>query len=217
MKRMIALLTATSLLAACQQLNDSYGNNQNTYKGAGLGAALGAGIGALTGDGHTERRQRATVGAVAGAFAGMAIGQYMDRQEDQLRQDMAGSGVDVQRQGDNIILNMPNSITFAIDSSMIQSQFDATLNNLAATLKGYPDTRINVIGHTDSTGSDSYNQQLSERRALAVADYLRSQGVASERLFAIGRGETQPIASNDTESGRAQNRRVEVVISPQAN
>lgn len=214
MKKLITLIAATSMLAACQQVSDSYDNNQNTYKGAGLGALLGAGVGSLTGDGSTERRQRATVGAAAGALAGMAVGQYMDRQEDAMRDSLQGSGVDVTRQGDEILLNMPSSITFAFDSSNIQSQFYGTLNNVADVLKQYPDTNIQVIGHTDSVGSDSYNYSLSERRAAAVSGYLGNQGISRARLSEIGRGETQPIASNDSDYGRAQNRRVEVRIIP---
>lgn len=214
MKKIITLVAATSMLAACQQVNDSYGNNQDTYAGAGIGAILGAGLGSLTGDGSTERRQRATVGAAIGAIAGAGIGQYMDRQEDAMRDSLQGSGVEVQRQGDEILLNMPSSITFAVDSSTIQSQFYGTLNNVAGVLKQYPETSINVIGHTDSTGSDSYNYTLSQRRASAVSGYLGSQGINYSRLSELGKGESQPIASNDSDYGRAQNRRVEVRIIP---
>jgi len=210
MKKLITVIAATSMLAACQQMGDSYGNNQSTYKGAGLGALIGAGLGSLTGDGSTERRQRATVGAAAGALAGMAVGQYMDRQEDAMRGSLEGTGVEVQRQGDEILLNMPSSITFAVDSSQIQPQFYGTLNNVSQVLGQYGDTRINVIGHTDNTGSDSHNQALSQRRAAAVSNYLGSQGINYNRLSQTGYGENQPIASNATAAGRAQNRRVEV-------
>ncbi len=214
MRNMIAILATASLLTACQTVGESYENNSSTYKGAGLGALLGAGAGSLTGDGSTERRQRATVGAGIGALAGMAIGQYMDRQEDSLRGELAGSGVTVNRQGDEILLNMPSNITFAVDQSNIQPQFYGTINNLSDVLKQYPETRINVIGHTDSTGDAGYNQSLSERRAYSVSNYLSSQGVSSSRLNAMGMGESQPIASNDTVSGKSQNRRVEVRIIP---
>ncbi|MDG1287534.1 MAG: OmpA family protein [Rickettsiales bacterium] len=216
MKRLIALLATTTLLTACQQVSDSYDNNGQTFNGAAIGAIAGAALGSLTGDGSTERRQRATIGALAGAAAGAGIGQYMDRQEDQLRGQLAGSGVDVKRQGDDILLNMPSSITFAVDQSNIQSQFYGTLSNVASVLKSYPETTINVIGHTDSSGAADYNQSLSERRAQSVVQYLGGQGVAYARLDAYGQGESQPIASNNTLSGKAQNRRVEVRIIPQA-
>ncbi len=214
MKKLITVIAATTMLAACQQVSDSYDNNGSTFKGAGLGAIIGAGLGSLTGDGSTERRQRATVGAGIGALAGAAVGQYMDRQEGALRDNLEGSGVDIQRSGDEILLNMPSGITFAVDSSNIQSQFYGTLNNVADVLKQYPDTNINVIGHTDSTGDDNYNYSLSQRRAAAVSGYLGSRNVPYSRLSEKGMGESQPIASNDTVSGRAQNRRVEVRIIP---
>jgi outer membrane protein OmpA-like peptidoglycan-associated protein len=216
MKKLIVLTATVSLLAACQQMNDSYQNNQRTYQGAGLGALIGAGIGSLTGDGSTERRQRATVGAAIGALAGMGAGQYMDRQEDQLRDNLSGSGVDISRSGNDILLNMPSGITFAIDSSTIQSQFYGTLNNVASVLQQYPETQISIVGHTDSTGTESYNQSLSERRANAVSRYLSNQGIAYARLNAYGVGESQPVASNNSEAGRRQNRRVEVRITPVA-
>lgn len=213
--RKIAIFAATAtLLTACQQVGDSYDGNQNSYKGAALGAAIGAAIGSLTGDGSTQRRQRATVGAGAGALAGIAIGQYMDRQEDSLRDKLSGSGVEVKRQGDEILLNMPSSITFAVDRSDIQPQFYSAINDVASTLKQYPKTYITIAGHTDSTGKITYNQYLSERRAESVADYLRGQGIGYDRISTKGYGESQPIANNHTETGRAQNRRVEVRITP---
>lgn len=214
MKTLIAALAATTLLAGCQQMNDSYSGNKDTYRGAGIGAVLGAGLGSLTGDGSTERRQRATVGAAIGAVAGAAIGQYMDSQEGQLRDSLQGSGVEVSRQGDNILLNMPSNITFAVDSANIQSQFYGTLNDVASVLTQYPETQIQVLGHTDSTGSHSYNQGLSERRAWSVSNFLGNKGVSSARLSGVGFGETQPIADNASDYGRAQNRRVEVRIMP---
>lgn len=207
MRRMIAVMLCTSLLAACQQ-GAGYQQNQRTYQGAGAGALLGGLLGSM------ESSEHAAGGAALGALAGGAIGQYMDRQEATMRQELQGTGIGVQRQGDNILLNIPNSITFDFDSARVWSQAEGTLGDLAGVLNQYPQTMIDVIGYTDSVGSEKYNQDLSDRRAQAVANKLRDFGVASQRLMVIGRGENQPIASNDTESGRAQNRRVEIKISP---
>jgi outer membrane protein OmpA-like peptidoglycan-associated protein len=138
----------------------------------------------------------------------------MDRQEREIRERTAGTDVEVMRQGDDLILSMPSGITFATDSSSIQPQFRPTLDKVADVLDRYNQTYVDVYGHTDSTGSDAYNQALSERRADSVASYLVSRGVESARLEALGYGETQPIASNDTVEGRAQNRRVEIKIVP---
>ena len=198
------------------QTNDPDDPNR-TRTGALIGAAVGAGAGAATGDDATERRQRALAGAAVGAAGGAAIGAYQDRQEAELRRRLEGSGVDVSRQGDNIMLNMPDNITFDFNSSTLKSQFYPVLNDVAATLNEYNQTRIEVTGHTDSVGSESYNQDLSMRRADSVASYLSSQGVSRGRMAVNGAGETRPVASNDTESGRAQNRRVEITIIPNAS
>jgi outer membrane protein OmpA-like peptidoglycan-associated protein len=149
-----------------------------------------------------------------GGLAGGAIGAYQDRQEAALRRELAGSGVDVVRQGDNITLNMPGNITFAFDSATLQPQFQPVLNNVAQTLNEYNQTVIEVAGHTDSVGSDAYNQKLSVDRANSVAGYLSTRGVSMTRMIVTGAGETRPVASNDTEAGRAQNRRVEITIVP---
>jgi outer membrane protein OmpA-like peptidoglycan-associated protein len=138
----------------------------------------------------------------------------MDKQERELRARTAGTDVQVTREGDNLVLNIPSGITFAYDSADVQPQFQRTLDQVASTLSQYNQTYIDVYGHTDSTGSDSYNQTLSDRRATAVADYLSSRGVQTARIGTRGYGETQPIASNDTDAGRAANRRVEVKIVP---
>lgn len=207
MRRIVAVLLSTSLLTACQQ-GAGYQQNQRTYQGAGVGAAIGGLLGSM------ESSEHALGGAALGALAGGAVGQYMDRQEDTMRQQLQGTGIDVQRQGDNLLLNIPNSITFDFDSARIWSQAEGTLGNLAGVLNQYPQTMIDVMGHTDNVGSEKYNQDLSDRRAQAVANKLRDFGVASQRLMVLGYGEKQPIASNDTEAGRAQNRRVEIKISP---
>lgn len=185
-----------------------------TQRGALIGAAVGAVAGLLTGDDATERRQRALVGAGVGGLAGGAVGAYQDRQEAELRRRMAGTGVDVVRQGDNITLNMPENITFAFDSASLNSRFYPILDNVASTLNQYNQTIVEVAGHTDSKGTDAYNQNLSERRAGAVAGYLGGKGVMRERMITVGAGESRPIASNDTEAGRAQNRRVEITLVP---
>ncbi|HEX8419043.1 OmpA family protein [uncultured Sphingomonas sp.] len=179
----------------------------------GIGGALG---GYLLGDLVGGRRDRTEkiLGAGIGGLAGAGIGAYMDKQERELRARTAGTDVQVTREGDNLVLNIPSGITFAYDSADVQPQFQRTLDQVASTLSQYNQTYIDVYGHTDSTGSDSYNQTLSDRRATAVADYLSSRGVQTARIGTRGYGETQPIASNDTDAGRAANRRVEVKIVP---
>ncbi len=179
----------------------------------GIGGALG---GYLLGDLVGGRRDRTEkiLGAGIGAVAGAGIGAYMDAQERKLREETAGSGVDVIRDGDNLVLRMPSGITFSYDSAAVQPQFQPTLNDVASVLAQYPKTYIDVYGHTDSDGTDAYNQALSERRAQSVADYLTTHGVQSARIATRGFGETQPIASNATEEGKASNRRVEIKIAP---
>ncbi|MFN3521303.1 MAG: OmpA family protein [Phenylobacterium sp.] len=214
----IALAGAAAMAVAACTTTDPYTGQvvrDNTRTGVLAGAAGGALLGYLTNTNKGEQgRKNALIGAGVGALAGGAVGNYMDRQQAQLRAQLAGSGVDVQRQGDNIILNMPSDVTFAVDQADIQSRFYPVLDELAQTLNQYPQTTIDVIGHADSTGADAYNQALSERRASSVASYLVSRGVLRDRLYVAGRGESQPIASNDTEAGRAQNRRVEVILRP---
>lgn len=209
-----ALAIATT---ACTTVDPNTGVvvRDNTKTGILAGAAGGALLGYMTNTSKSEQgRKNALIGAGVGALAGAAVGNYMDKQQAQLREQLAGSGVDVQRQGDNIILNMPSDVTFAVDRSDIEARFYPTLDKVADTLVQYPQTTIDVIGHADSTGDAAYNQALSERRASSVASYLVSRGVLRDRLYVAGRGETQPIASNDTVEGRAKNRRVEVVLRP---
>ncbi|MBY8828296.1 OmpA family protein [Hephaestia mangrovi] len=179
----------------------------------GIGGALG---GYLLGDlvGGRHDRTEKIVGAGLGGIAGAGIGAYMDKQERDLRARTAGTDVRVTRQGDNLVLNMPSNVTFAYDSATVQPQFQSTLDQVAQVLSQYNETYIDVYGHTDSTGSEAYNQQLSERRANSVAAYLESRGVQSARIGTRGFGETQPIAPNDTEEGRAANRRVEIRVVP---
>lgn len=179
----------------------------------GIGGALG---GYLLGDivGGRNDRTAKIVGAGLGGIAGAGIGAYMDKQERDLRARTAGTDVQVIRQGDDLILNIPSGINFAYNSADVQPQFRRTLDQVSGVLSQYRDTYIDIYGHTDSTGSDEYNQTLSERRAISVADYLSGRGVQSARIGTRGYGKTQPIASNDTEQGRATNRRVEVKIVP---
>jgi len=203
----------TSCASYTGQTNDP--NDPNRTRNAALiGAAVGAAAGLASGGNATERRQRGTVGAAAGAALGAGIGAYQDRQEAALRRQMAGTGVEVERQGDNITLNMPSGITFDFAKSDLKPEFRPVLDNLATTLNEYNQTRIEVIGHTDSIGSDSVNMTLSQSRANSVAGYLGSRGVASSRMIVTGAGKTRPVASNDTEQGRAENRRVEITLVP---
>lgn len=214
---MAALVTLTTIAAGgCQSL-DAYtqeSKTSSTAKGAMIGAAAGAVAGLVSGDDAVERRQRAMILAGVGALAGGAVGNYMDRQEAKLRAELQGTGVSVTRIGDNITLNMPGNVTFATDSSDLSPAFFDVLNSVAKVMKEYNKTVVEVAGHTDSTGSDSYNQSLSERRAGAVAQYLRSQNIGSERLLTVGMGEARPVADNGSADGRQANRRVEITMVP---
>jgi len=170
----------------------------------------GLGHGGLVGD----DRRNAAVGAGIGAVAGGAVGAYLTRQEADLNEDLAGTGATVVNTGDQLIVTLPENVTFAVDSATIQPRFTDTLREFAFTLQTYPSTLIDVVGHTDSTGASAYNQRLSEARATSVLEFLAAEGVKRERMVAVGRGESQPVASNATVQGRAANRRVEIVITP---
>ncbi len=208
----ICLIFAAS---ACSTVNP-YTEEKQTSKlaiGAGIGAASGAVIGLLTAD-SKDRQKNALIGAGLGALAGGSIGYYMDVQEAKLRQRLRGSGVSVTRAGNQIMLNMPGNVTFASGSPNINAGFYDALNAVAIVLKEYEKTTVDVIGHTDNVGAEDFNQRLSENRARSVAEYLSGQGILPARLLLAGRGEAQPIASNATPEGRAQNRRVNIQISP---
>ncbi len=213
-----SLLIAVSFtLFACTTVNP-YTDEKQTSKlaiGAGVGAASGAIIGLLTAD-SKNRQRNALIGAGIGALAGGGIGYYMDVQEAKLRQRLRGSGVRVTRMGDQIQLLMPGNVTFATGSPNINAGFYEVLNSVGIVLGEYEKTSVDIIGHTDSVGSETNNQRLSENRARSVAEYLSSRGVLPARLLLAGRGEAQPIASNATPEGRAQNRRVTIQISPVA-
>jgi outer membrane protein OmpA-like peptidoglycan-associated protein len=213
--KVAAALSAALLASACT--TDPYTGQQKVSNTAG-GAAIGAGLGALAGlaVGGSDRAQRNAVliGAGVGALAGGAVGAYMDEQEAEIRAQLQGTGVSVTRAGDRIILNMPSDITFATDQDAVQAGFYPTLNSVALVLRKFDRTTVDVYGHTDATGSDGYNVDLSNRRALSVSNYLSAQGVDPRRFYVTGYGESQPIASNDTPSGRALNRRVEIQLAP---
>ncbi len=205
-----------SLQAGCSTINPYTGEKQTSKAGmgAGIGAVTGALIGIATSDSAKERKERALKGAGIGAVAGGGVGYYMDVQEAKLREKLEGAGVSVTRDGDNIILNMPGNLTFDTDSTTVKSSFRPVLDAVSEVLKEYKSTMIQVAGHTDSTGGDKYNLMLSQQRAQSVANILGGFGVEQVRMDTVGFGETQPIASNGTASGREQNRRVELTLLP---
>jgi outer membrane protein OmpA-like peptidoglycan-associated protein len=206
-----AAMVAVIGLAGCTT-NPYTGEEQasNTAKGAGIGAIGGAVISAVTGG----SRKNILLGAGIGALAGGGVGYYMDQQENKLRTQLNNTGVSVTRDGDKIILNMPGNITFATNSSDISADFYQILNSVALVINEFEKTYVDVTGHTDSTGSDSHNMQLSIARATSVARYLESRSVLPQRVSTQGMGKSQPIATNDTPAGRALNRRVEIVLTP---
>ena len=222
-RRLLVVATAVALLSGCaspnpydgsqgQASNGSESGMSKTAKYGGLGALAGALAGAAID--HNNRGKGALIGAVVAGAGAAGYGYYADQQEKKLRESMANTGVEVQRQGDQIKLIMPGNITFATNSDAISSSFYQPLNNLANSFRQYNQNSIEVVGHTDSTGSYSYNMELSQRRAQSVADYLLAQGVDPSRLSTRGMGPDQPVASNATAEGRAQNRRVEVILRP---
>ncbi len=218
MKKVLGLILGASLMLAGCTTTDPYTGEQKTNKatkGAALGALGGAIIGALTNTSSGKQAARnALIGAGIGALAGGSVGFYMDQQEKKLRERLAGTGVGVTRNGDSIILNMPGNITFATDSAAVNANFYRVLDDVSLVLNEFEKTYVNVDGHTDSTGSDSYNMTLSQQRAASVAQYLQSRQVMAQRLIVNGYGENAPIADNSTAMGRQQNRRVEIQISP---
>ena len=214
--RIIPYVIVAFVISACSTTNPYTGEQETSklVKGAGIGAAAGAVVGLISGDDSRSRKKNALIGAGVGALAGGAVGYYMDVQEAKLREKLAGTGVSVTRDGDNIILNMPSNITFAVDSSDISSSFYAILDSVSIILEEYDKTLIEIMGHTDSTGSAEYNLKLSKQRAESVADYFRSRDILPGRLTTYGYGEDYPVASNDTKEGRALNRRVEIALVP---
>lgn len=215
-KKCAIVAAAAVYLSACTTTDPYTGEQKvsNTAGGAAIGAGMGAVAGLLIGNNPVQRRNAALIGAGVGALAGGAIGNYMDTQESELRAQLQGTGVSVTRVGDRIVLNMPSNVTFATDQDQVIPPFYPTLDSVAIVLRKFEKTLIDVDGHTDSVGNAGYNQDLSNRRANSVANYLASRGVDPRRMSAMGYGLERPIASNASESGRAQNRRVEIAISP---
>lgn len=218
-KLAVAGVSIAALLgaAACTTMDpySSTPRRNNTGTGAIAGAVGGALLGYLTNTSSGEQgRRNALIGAGVGALAGAGIGQYMDRQQRALEAELSGTGVGVARQGDNLILRMPSDVTFATNQSSLDARFLPVLDDVAKVLNEYDRSLVDVIGHTDSSGGDAINQPLSERRASSVAAYLISRGVMRERLYVAGMSARNPIASNDTAEGKAQNRRVEILIRP---
>lgn len=215
MKRafIITLSSTALMLAGC--VTDPETGQKRVSRPAGT-AAAGAGAGALLGAllGGRNNRAEVLIGAGIGAIAGGAIGSYMDKQQRELEQRTAGSGIEVERQGEEIAIKLPSGITFDTNQAILKPEMRPALDEVAKTLASYQSTFIDVTGHTDSTGTDAINQPLSERRASAVADYLQYQGVQRARIATKGYGAQFPVASNDTEEGRAKNRRVEIRLSP---
>ena len=209
----VAMLGAT----ACTT-TDPYSSaprRNNTGTGVLAGALGGAVLGYLTNTSNGEQgRKNALIGAGVGALGGAAVGSYMDRQQRDLEAQLSGSGVGVARQGDNLVLRMPSDVTFATNQSTIDPRFNATLDDVANVLRRYDQSLVDIVGHTDSSGGDAINQPLSERRAVSVADALIRAGVQRERLYVAGNSSRNPVASNATPEGRAQNRRVEMLIRP---
>src|SRR5947199_239611 len=208
---------AAVLNSGCQTTTDPYTGERKTSSAtlsALIGAGTGAAIGMISVRHAKQRKQRALVVAGVGALAGGAVGNYMDRQENELRALMRDSGVTVTRKGEDIVLNMPGNITFRTGSADLNAQFFKVLDGVAQVAKKYDKTIIEIAGHTDNVGGADFNRQLSQRRASAVAQYLQSRGVSEPRIMTAGGGEDHPIASNSTEQGRAANRRVEVTLAP---
>ncbi|MGZ8285639.1 MAG: OmpA family protein [Allosphingosinicella sp.] len=216
---LLGAAAAVALLSTTACTTNAEGERRVSTKGA-IGGVVGAVVGYFGGDLIGGRRDRTEkiLGAGIGAVAGAAVGTYMDRQERELRDRTAGTGVEIDRQGDELLLTMPAGITFPINSYDIQPQFRSTLDQVATTLSSYPSTMIDVYGHTDPSGGDSINIPLSRNRAGSVATYLAARGVQRERIETQGFGSSQPLAGNDnsSEAERAANRRVEIRIVPVA-
>ena len=215
MFKRIAAMFFTVAVVACTSTDPYTGEEKtsNTAKGAGIGALTGAVIGAATSS-KKDRAKGALTGAAVGGAVGAGAGYYMDKQEAKLRQQLQGSGVQVRREGDNLLLIMPGNITFATGSAQINANFYDVLDSIALVLKEFNKTAIEISGHTDSTGNKDNNQTLSEDRADSVGEYLKSKGVAAGRIQSKGYGQRRPIASNDSAAGREQNRRVELKLLP---
>jgi len=218
-KSILALSMASVFaLSACVSSDRSANNNdfKKTTAGTAIGAGVGAVAGLISGNDRAERRQNALKGAVIGAAGGAVVGNILDKQAAELQQNLGNDRVTITNTGDRLIVTLPQDITFASDSATLSGGIQSDLVAVANNLQSYPNSTVQVIGHTDSTGEAGYNQNLSVQRANSVTNVLTGSGVPSTRLRSIGRGEDQPVASNLTEEGKAQNRRVEIVILPTA-
>lgn len=211
----LALVTVSALaVAACQPVTPNNPDpNANTRRGALVGAGLGAAVGALTADDSDDRLRNAAIGAAVGGAAGAGTGAMLDRQEAELRNQL-GSNVGIVNTGEQLVVTLPQDILFDTDSATLTGSMTNDLRAIAGSINNYPNTTVNVVGHADNTGAAAYNQSLSEARARSVASVLTSAGVSSARIRSIGRGEDAPVASNLTAEGRRQNRRVEIIITP---
>ena len=216
-KLILVGVSVAALLGACTT-TDPYSSGprrNNTATGAIAGALGGAVLGYLTNTSNSEEgRKNALIGAGIGALGGAAVGAYMDRQQRDLEAELSGSGVGVARQGDNLVLRMPSDVTFASDQSNIDTRFYATLDDVAGVLNRYDQSTVDIVGHADSDGADDYNLNLSRQRASSVAQYLVSRNLLADRVYVDGKGESAPVATNATSDGKAQNRRVEILIRP---
>lgn len=210
MYRFLRGLSVFTLLATIGLLLGGCSSLSNTEKGAVVGAGAGAAGGAAVGKATGETAKGAVIGAIVGGAAGALIGQRMDRKAKELDEQLANA--DVERVGEGIIVTFDSGLLFAFDSSTLQDDARRDLREFAASMNEFEETNILIVGHTDSQGSDSYNQSLSERRAQSAGDYLSQEGLSSTRLQIAGKGETEPVATNETTDGRTQNRRVEIAI-----
>lgn len=200
---LVPLLVLGLLVGGCSSLS-------NTEKGAAVGAGAGGAVGAAIGKAVGETAKGAVLGAMIGGTAGAIIGQRMDKKAEQLDEELENA--EVRRVGEGIVVTFEGGILFDFDSSALRDEAESHLGEFAASMEDFPETNILVVGHTDSIGSDAYNKRLSERRAQSAGDFLMTQGIVRERLTLEGRGETEPVATNETETGRQQNRRVEIAI-----
>ncbi|MEP4195167.1 MAG: OmpA family protein [Aliishimia sp.] len=215
----VIALSGIVALTACtdpSQLGlDADNPNAKSRQGVLLGAGIGAALGAVTGrDG--DRTEAALKGAILGGATGGIIGNSLDRQEADLRNSVGNNDVQIENTGDRLIVTLPQDILFATDSFSVRPDLARDLRAVASNLQAYPDSNVQIVGHTDADGDAGYNQTLSERRANAVADVLLDQGIPFGRIQTYGRGESQPVSSNLTPDGKSQNRRVEIVILPNA-
>lgn len=219
MKLLSSALAGSALLILSGCVTPESAANSKPGDNTTAGTIMGGLIGAIAGmemSSKGDRKKGAIVGAIVGAAAGNAIGQSLDEQAADLRRDLNNNQVNVTNTGSELIVTMPQDILFALDSAAVRSDLRRDLGVVAGNLQAYPNSTISIEGHTDNTGTANYNKILSQRRANAVADILVNNGVPPARLYAVGRGENEPVASNLSATGRAQNRRVEIVIRPNA-